>query len=106
MPDPKWIYSLTIALGNMCLVLKLKIVYQILNTRVNDPSFPFVGVIEHTNFDSQKLLGQTHCYLSRYLSVNDPACIIQIRNILTLLLDTLRMFPFSNSWIVDYRVWR
>ena len=35
---------------------------------VNDPEFPFVGVIEHTNLDQADPAGRRHIvYFSRYL---------------------------------------
>ena len=56
-------------IGNICLVLELN--ESLSDTywlNVNDPSFPFVGVIEHTNFESPKTYGGRHIvYLSKYL---------------------------------------
>ena len=40
---------------------------------VNDPLFPFVGVIEHTNFAKPANYGGSHIvYLSRYCAQTDP----------------------------------
>ncbi len=40
---------------------------------VNDPSFPYVGIIEHTNFESPESYGGSHIvYLSKYLPASDP----------------------------------
>ena len=110
--DPKWIDSLNRVkyLGNMCLVLKLK--NSLSDTywlNVNDPSFPFVGVIEHTNFDSPKnYMGKHIVYLSRYLSVNDPVWQYSDKEYFDFAIEHLkRMFPkLSTSWIIDYRVWK
>ena len=110
--DPKWIDSLNRVkyLGNMCLVLKLK--NSLSDTywlNVNDPSFPFVGVIEHTNFDSPKnYMGKHIVYLSRYLSVNDPVWHYSDKEYFDFAIKHLkRMFPkLAASWIVDYKVWR
>ena len=56
-------------IGNVCLVLELN--QSLSNTywlNVNDPSFPFVGVIEHTNFEKKENYGGSHIvYLSKYL---------------------------------------
>ena len=39
---------------------------------VNEPNFPFVGVIEHTNFDSPKNYdGSYIAYLSKYTDVSE-----------------------------------
>lgn len=97
-------------LGNMCLVLRLK--HSLSDTywlNVNDPGFPFVGVIEHTNFDTPDNYKGTHiAYLSRYLATQDPVWEYSDEQYLNFALDHLkRMFPnFEKSWIVDYKVWR
>ncbi|MFX5752083.1 hypothetical protein ABTE32_21930, partial [Acinetobacter baumannii] len=60
-------------LGNVCLVLELN--NSLSSTywlNVNDPTFPFVGVIEHTNFESTDTYGGRHIvYLSKYLPVDE-----------------------------------
>lgn len=97
-------------LGNMCLVLRLK--HSLSNTywlNVNDPGFPFVGVIEHTNFDTPENYKGTHiAYLSRYLATEDPVWEYSDEQYLDFALTHLkRMFPnFEKDWIVDYKVWR
>lgn len=110
--DPKWTESLKRVkyLGNMCLVLRLK---QSLSEtywlNVNDPGFPFVGVIEHTNFDSPDNYKGTHiAYLSRYLAVEDPVWAYSDEEYFNFAMQHLkRMFPkMEESWVVDYKVWR
>lgn len=97
-------------LGNMCLVLRLK--KSLSDTywlNVNDPGFPFVGVIEHTNFDSPaNYNGSRIAFLSRYLAVEDPVWEFTDPQYLEFALGHLRrMFPdFDESWVLDYRVWR
>jgi protoporphyrinogen oxidase len=97
-------------LGNMCLVLRLK--HSLSDTywlNVNDPGFPFVGVIEHTNFDSPENYKGTHiAYLSRYLATEDPVWEYTDQQYLDFaLLHLKRMFPqFEKDWIVDFKVWR
>ncbi|AUH02158.1 amine oxidase [Prodigiosinella confusarubida] len=110
--DPKWIASLRRVkyLGNMCLVLRLK--HSLSGTywlNVNDPGFPFVGVIEHTNFDSPDNYKGTHiAYLSRYLAVEDPVWLYSDDEYFDFAMRHLkRMFPkIDGSWIVEYKVWR
>ena len=58
--------------SNICLILFLK---KSLSSQywmnVNDSSFPFVGVIEHTNLVSNKKFDKNHIvYLSKYLDKN------------------------------------
>jgi len=110
--NPHWIASLQRVkyLGNMCLVLRLKrSLSETYWLNVNDPGFPFVGVIEHTNFDSPDNYKGTHiAYLSRYLAVEDPVWAYTDEEYFDFALKHLqRMFPkMEASWVVDYKVWR
>jgi protoporphyrinogen oxidase len=110
--DPAWLARLRRVkyLGNMCLVLRLN--QSLSDTywlNVNDPGFPFIGVIEHTNFDTPEHYNGTHiAFLSRYLSVQDPVWSYSDAEYLYFALKHLkRMFPdLDASWIVDHKVWR
>lgn len=110
--DPDWLARLRRVryLGNMCLVLRLN--HSLSDTywlNVNDPGFPFVGVIEHTNFDTPEHYKGTHiAFLSRYLPVQDPVWSYSDKQYVDFALEHLkRMFPeMDESWIVEYRVWR
>ncbi|MGK6310095.1 NAD(P)/FAD-dependent oxidoreductase [Variovorax sp. DT-64] len=97
-------------LGNMCLVLRLtKSLSETYWINVNDPGFPFVGVIEHTNFDSpENYKGSRIAFLSRYLATEDPVWAYSDEEYLNFAVSHLRrMFPdFDETWIADYRVWR
>jgi protoporphyrinogen oxidase len=97
-------------LGNMCLVLRLtKSLSETYWINVNDPGFPFVGVIEHTNFDSpDNYKGSRIAFLSRYLATEDPVWAYSDEEYLNFAVSHLRrMFPdFNETWIADYRVWR
>ena len=110
--DSQWLARLRRVryLGNMCLVLRLN---QSLSKtywlNVNDPGFPFVGVIEHTNFDMPEHYKGTHiAFLSRYLAVEDPAWQFSDEQYFEFAIEHLRrMFPAMNrSWVLEYRVWR
>ena len=110
--DTAWIDRLRRVryLGNMCLVLRLK--RSLSDTywlNVNDPGFPFVGVIEHTNFDSPANYDGSHiAFLSRYLVVEDPVWGYSDEEYVDFALHHLqRMFPeMERSWIIEHRVWR
>ena len=110
--DDQWLAKLRRVkyLGNMCLVLRLK--HSLSDTywlNVNDPGFPFVGVIEHTNFDTPENYKGTHiAYLSRYLATQDPVWAYNDEQYLDFALGHLkRMFPkFEKDWVVDFKVWR
>lgn len=110
--DPAWIARLRRVryLANMCLVLRLK--HSLSSTywlNVNDPGFPFVGVIEHTNFDLPENYKGTHvAFLSRYLAKEDPVWSYTDDQYFQFALEHLkRMFPsLDQSWVVEYKVWR
>jgi protoporphyrinogen oxidase len=97
-------------LGNICLVLRLSVslsgTYWL---NVNDPGFPFVGVIEHTNFDAPEHYGGDRIvYLSRYLDVDDAAWSMDDDEYLEYAFEHVqRMFPeFDRSWVREHRTWR
>ena len=76
---------------------------------VNDPSFPFVGIIEHTNFSPPAVYGGKHVvYLSRYLSHDDEVFHMSEDEVLEFALPHIkRMFPtFQESSIHKHFVWR
>ena len=108
----KWMDSLQRVkyLGNICLVLRLKkSLSDMYWINVNDPSFPFVGVIEHTNFDAPENYRGSHIvYLSRYLAVEDPVWSYSESDYFDFALEHLiRMFPaFEESLVIDYQIWR
>jgi protoporphyrinogen oxidase len=110
--QPLWLQKLRRVryLGNICLVMRLK--RSLSDTywlNVNDPGFPFVGVIEHTNFDTSDSYKGSHiAYLSRYISPDDPAWAYGEEEYVEFALAHLeRMFPaFDRSWLIDRRLWR
>lgn len=97
-------------LANVCLVLELdRSLSDTYWINVNDPGFPFVGVIEHTNFDSPaNYQGKHIVFLSRYLAKEDPLWLVGDENYLSFALGHLqRMFPeMQRGWIQDYKIWR
>lgn len=97
-------------LANVCLVLELdRSLSDTYWINVNDPGFPFVGVIEHTNFDSPaNYQGKHIVFLSRYLAKEDPLWRYGDEQYLNFALGHLqRMFPqLQRSWIVESKIWR
>ncbi|HSC81949.1 MAG TPA: NAD(P)/FAD-dependent oxidoreductase [Chitinolyticbacter sp.] len=97
-------------LANVCLVLELD--RSLSNTywlNVNDPSFPFVGVIEHTNFERAETYGGRHIvYLSKYLPHTDALYQMSADEVLEFALPYLqKMFPkLDRSWIQRHHVWK
>ncbi len=110
--DGEWIKKLRSVkyLGNVCLVLRLKQkLSDIYWLNVNDPGFPFVGVIEHTNFDSPENYAGSHIvFLSRYLTLDDALWSLGDEAHVDFAVEHLkRMFPeMDRSWIIEHRVSR
>lgn len=97
-------------LANFCVVLELsRSLSDIYWLNVNDPGFPFVGVIEHTNFEPTDSYGGRHiAYLSKYLPVTDPLYQMADDDLLAFTLKHLRrMFPdFRDESLLAAHVWR
>lgn len=97
-------------LGNACLLLELdRSLSPTYWLNVNDPGFPFVGVIEHTNFDDPSAYQGRHIvYLSRYMATEDPVWDYDDQVYLDYAFSHLqRMFPqLERSWIQDFALWR
>lgn len=97
-------------IGNVCLVLVMK--KSLSDTywiNVNDPDFPFVAMIEHTNFEPKETYhGKNIVYLSKYLPVSNPLFSMKTRELLDYSIPYIkRMFPeFDECWIEDVYVWR
>ncbi|GMG81169.1 NAD(P)/FAD-dependent oxidoreductase [Paralimibaculum aggregatum] len=97
-------------LANLCLVLELdRPLSETYWLNVNDPSFPFVGVIEHTNFAGAARYGGRHIvYLSKYLPHTDPLYRLGAAEMLDFALPHLaRMFPeFDPASVQRHHLWR
>jgi protoporphyrinogen oxidase len=97
-------------LANLCVVLildrKLSDTYWL---NVNDPGFPFVAVIEHTNFEPASTYGGRHVvYLSKYLPVEDDLYGMSQAEVVEYSLEHLtRMYPrLRRDWLLEAHVWR
>jgi protoporphyrinogen oxidase len=97
-------------LANVCLVLELdRSLSSTYWLNVNDPNFPFVGVIEHTNFERPETYGGRHIvYLSKYLPHTDAMYAMTADEVLDFAMPHLqRMFPkLQRSWIQRHHVWK
>jgi protoporphyrinogen oxidase len=97
-------------LANVCLVLEL---YRKLSDfywlNVSDNNFPFIGVIEHTNFRTAQDYGGRHIvYMSKYFPEASEVYQMSEKHVFEFSLPYIkRMFPdFDNSWIHRYYVWK
>lgn len=97
-------------LANLCMVLELdRSLSDIYWLNVNDPDFPFVGIIEHTNFEPASSYDGRHLvYLSKYLPATDELYHMSKDELLAFVLPYIkRMFPeFSEEWILNWSVWK
>jgi protoporphyrinogen oxidase len=97
-------------IGNICLVLILnKSLSNTYWTNVNDPDFPFVALIEHTNFEPIETYAGKHVvYLSKYLPVTDELYSMSKDELLEFSLPYIkRMFKnFEDKWIDEFYLWR
>jgi protoporphyrinogen oxidase len=110
--NPSYIESLRKIdhLGNICLILELdRGLSGLYWTNVNDPTFPFVGIIEHTNLEpTDSYEGRHVVYLSKYLPVDDPLYSMNAEQAVAFALPHIRrLFPqFDTSWVKNSYVWR
>ena len=97
-------------LANICVVLELdRSLSDIYWLNVNDPGFPFVGVIEHTNFEPASTYAGRHIvYLSRYLPEGDALWRMRDEEAIAFTLEHLqRMFPdLTDDRVLAAHVWR
>ena len=97
-------------LGNVCLVLRLK--RSLSSTywlNVADPNFPYVGIIEHTNFDTPEHFHGRHiAYLSKYLPTSEPMFKMGDDELFRYSVPFIKkLFPeFTEEWVEKPFVWR
>jgi len=97
-------------LGNSCLVLRLsRSLSSTYWLNVADPTFPFVGIIEHTNLDAKENYGGDHIvYLSKYLPTTEKLFSFSTDEMLDYCIPFIqKIFPeFNRSWILSHHVWK
>ena len=92
-------------LGAVNLVLALKKQFLTDNTywlNINDPGYPFLAVVEHTNFiDKRKYAGDRLLYIGNYLEKTHPYFGKTAKELLKeFTKDLKRINPkFNNSWV-------
>lgn len=110
--EPQYLRSLERInyIGNVCLVLELdRSLSGTYWLNVNEPDFPFVGVIEHTNFERPETYGGRHIvYLSKYLPHTDRLYSMTGDQFLEYAFPFLKkMFPrLERQWIMAHHLWR
>ncbi|MEU2686281.1 NAD(P)/FAD-dependent oxidoreductase [Streptomyces hygroscopicus] len=110
VPELKRSWSAVDYLGNVCLVLEnTRPLSQTYWLNVNDPGFPYVGVIEHTNLDRPERYDGKHIvYLSTYLPTDAELYLMPDEDVFEYSLPHIqRMFPaFHRGWVERFHVWR
>lgn len=97
-------------IGNVCLTLELShSLSEIYWLNVNDPGFPFVGIIEHTNFEPRESYKGRHIvYLSKYLPTDEKLYNMTEQEFFDYAMPYIqKMFPkFEKNWVLNYHVWK
>ena len=94
----------------LCLVLGIKdALSRIYWLNISDPTFPFVGVIEHTNLIPPETYNGKHIlYLSNYVSRSDPLYAASGEELLTHYLSSLKQInpDFGPEWVEELWLFR
>ena len=109
-PDYEERLKRIIYLANVCLVLSLdRSLSDTYWLNVNDPTVPFVAIVEHTNMQrSDEYGGQHIVYVSRYMPADDAYGKLTPSELLEAYLPHLKkLFPaFERSWVKQYWAWK
>lgn len=104
------LYSRVRHIGNICLVLRLnRSLSNMYWLNVADPNFPFVAVIEHTNFESTDNFNGEHIvYISKYLPTDDKLYQLSDQEFFNYTIPFLqRIFPeFTVDDVIGSHCWR
>jgi len=97
-------------LANICLVLQLnKPLSSMYWLNINDTKFPFVGIIEHTNFISASNYSGRHIvYISKYLLQKSNIYSMNKHEFFNYAFPYIqKMFPkFNKKLIIKYDIWK
>ena len=93
------------AYGAHCLILALdRPLTDVYWLNINDPGYPFMALVEHTNYQPAHAYGGRHLiYLGNYRPMDDPLMSASHADVLDEFLPSLeRLNPeFDRSWLVD-----
>ncbi len=97
-------------LANVCCVLSLdQSLSDVYWLNISDNSFPFVGLVEHTNIQAPEQYGGSHLvYLTRYCDPTDEYYRMTDEALTAAFLPHIeRIFPrFRPEWVRNSYVWR
>lgn len=94
--------------GAQCVILSLdRPLTDVYWLSINDPDFPFMALVEHTNFMPPSDYGGRHLvYLGNYLPMSDPMFRREDDEVLATFLPAIRRInpSFEDSWVQEH--WR
>ena len=97
-------------IGNVCLTLELdRSLSDTYWLNIADPDFPFVGIIEHTNFEPTESYGGRHIvYMSKYLPTDSDLYRMSDDDVLDFAIPYIKkMFPaFDRAWVLNHHTYR
>jgi protoporphyrinogen oxidase len=92
-------------IGAVCLILKLKQSFgKHYWTNIADDSYPFLALVEHTNFVDQKLFkGKSILYLAKYVDTNDRLYHASEDELFEIYCEYLKKINpnFDKTWVID-----
>jgi len=96
--------------GAHCAVLTLdRQLTDVYWLNVNDPGYPFLALVEHTNYMPPEDYGGRHIvYLGNYLPMSDPLYTACDEQVLERYYRALRKINpvFDPSWVTEYRIFK
>ncbi|GAC1397530.1 MAG: NAD(P)/FAD-dependent oxidoreductase [Chloroflexota bacterium] len=96
--------------GAHCLILMLdRQLTDVYWLNINDPGYPFLALVEHTNYMPLSDYGGRHIvYLGNYLPMDDPLFAMEESEVLAKFLPSIKRInpAFDNSWVTDHRMFR
>jgi protoporphyrinogen oxidase len=103
-------YSQLDSYGAHCVILSLdRPLTDIYWLNINDSGFPFLALVEHTNYMPADDYGGRHLvYLGNYLPMTSPLFSRSDEDVLAEFLPALRRInpEFSESWVTEHRIFK
>jgi protoporphyrinogen oxidase len=103
-------YGSVESLGAQCLIIALdRPLTDIYWLSINEPDFPFMALVEHTNYMPPEDYGGRHLvYLGNYLPMDHPLFRMSEEEVLTQFVPALqRINPsFTPSWLTEHWLFR
>jgi protoporphyrinogen oxidase len=104
-------YGTLDSLGAHCLIIALDrpLTDGVYWLNINDPGFPFLALVEHTNFMPKEDYGGRHLvYLGNYLPMHHPLFSMDDAKTLDYLLPAVRRInpQFDRSWVTEHWVFK